>query len=565
MSGAKTLNEYFSKYSDNSYIKQLLPDPETEKYAPNKKSRPVKLGHYVLVKSTPIKDPYMIMYSRNLANELKISDSIMNSDDMLKLLSAVPLNSPTWVTPYSLSIYGKEIYDNCPFKNDTGYGDGRCISVAEFLINNKKYEFQLKGSGTTPFSRSGDGRAILRSSIREYIVSEAMHNLNVSTTRALSLVVSNSEKVNRMWYKNTENDEPSIAHKNEIMTPNKVAIVCRVAPSFIRVGTIELFSRRARTSKQINELNLMFRHVLFREYPEFYKYPLDDAIIATLKEFRNRISIMVADWLRVGYIQGNFNSDNCSIAGNRTLDYGPFGFMELYRDRNPWSEGGTHFNFFNQPKAAKMNFFSFANALKPLLSSTKHNEIDKLVDGFDDVCNNIVNKMWAQKLGLSWENWNNGISELFNKLNQSMLKYQADYTMFWRQLVDYPIFLKTHSKITTNHLGRAFYDKNLESFDKDWMEWLYEYGGLLLKENKNPQMVSMNMKLFSPKYIPREFMLVEAYTKAENGDYESVKILEAVLSKPYDEQPEFESLFYTLTPLETVTKKAGTAYMTCAS
>ena len=155
------------------------------------------------VKSTPIKDSYLIAYSRNLAYELKISDSIMNSADMLKLLSAVPLNSRTWVCPYALSIYGKEIYDNCKDNKDQCYGDGRCVSVAELSINNKRYELQLKGSGTTPFSRSGDGRAILRSSIREYIVSEAMHNLNVSTTRALSLVISNSEKVNRMWYKNT--------------------------------------------------------------------------------------------------------------------------------------------------------------------------------------------------------------------------------------------------------------------------------------------------------------------------------------------------------------------------
>jgi len=104
-----------------------------------------------------------------------------------------------------------------------------------------------------------------------------------------------------------------------------------------------------------------------------------------------------------------------------------------------------------------------------------------------------------------------------------MLKYQADYTIFWRQLADYPIFLKTHSKITTKHLSRAFYDKNLGN---DWIEWLYEYGDLLLKENQNSNIISGNMKMFSPKYIPREFMLVDAYTRAENGDYELVKILE---------------------------------------
>lgn len=567
MNDPKTITEYFSRYSDNSYIKQLLPDPETEQYAPNKKSRSVKSGHYVPVKSTPISNPNLIAYSKNLANELRISDAIMNSPDMLKVLSGFPLNRPTWCTPYSLSIYGVERTDNDPFKNDTGYGDGRCTSIIECDVNGKRWELQLKGAGTTPFSRSADGRAILRSSIREYIASEAMHYLNVATTRALSLVVSKTEKVNRMWYKNTENDDTTNNTNREAMTLNKVAIVCRVSSSFIRVGTLELFGRRARTGdlQRILELKLMFRYLLFREYPDFYKLPLDDAIIATLREFRQRISIMVADWLRVGYVQSNFNSDNCSAAGNKTLDYGPFGFVELFDvNKNFWSESGDHFSFFNQPKAAKMNFYSFANALKPL--SKRHEEIDQIVQEFDSVCSKIVNKMWSKKLGLNSLIWNNGVDRLFDKLQKIMQNNDADYTIFWRQLASYPPMLLNDENIVGHiklePIMRAFYNKQ---HIPGLTEWLNEYKSLLILENRRGSSLSTQMKLYSPKYIPREWMLATAYTYAEEEEYEYLHLIEKLLSKPYDEQPEMEVQFYRLTPLNTLKSKAGIAYMTCSS
>lgn len=571
MNEAKTITEYFSRYSDNSYIKQLLPDPETEQYNPNKQSRPVKSGHYVLVKSTPISNSHLIAYSKNLANELRISDNVMKSDDMLKVLSGFPLNRPTWCTPYALSIYGVERTDNDPFKNDTGYGDGRCTSIIECVVNGKRWELQLKGAGTTPFSRSADGRAVLRSSIREYIASEAMNNMNVSTTRALSLIVSKTEKVNRAWYKNDDvaNDVANNENNNETIYPNKVAIVCRVAPSFIRVGTLELFGRRARSGdlQRVLELKMMFRHMLFREYPELYKLQMDDAIIAVLREFRIRLSVMVADWLRVGYVQGNFNSDNCLVSG-RTLDYGPFGFIELYKDKNFWSESGDHFSFFNQPKAAKMNFYSFANALKPL--SKRHEEIDQIVQEFDSVCSKIVNKMWSKKLGLNSLIWNNGVDRLFDKLQKIMQNNDADYTIFWRQLALYPSMLlnngNTAGHINPEPIMRAFYSKQ---HIPGLIEWLNEYKSLLILENRGGSSISTQMKLYSPKYIPREWMLATAYTYAEDDDdidkYEYLQLIEQLLSKPYDEQPEMEAQFYRLTPLHTLTSKAGIAYMTCSS
>lgn len=278
---ASLFKNYYEQYNDNSYIDQLNIDPMNDDNYPNQISRSVGSGHYVLSIPIGLSDPVMVGFSTELMKELKINKKMMESDDMLNYLSAnlskLPFKVNSWSTPYALSIYGKMMIDNCPYKNDTGYGDGRAHSIGEFIINgsntintednaegnadgntegyteDKRWEFQLKGSGTTPFSRSGDGRAVLRSSIREFLVSEAMYHLNVPTTRALSLIMSLSDRVNREWYDNT--NETTVKRKlNDISTvvqplvekQNPVAIVCRVSRSFLRVGHIELFSRRAR-------------------------------------------------------------------------------------------------------------------------------------------------------------------------------------------------------------------------------------------------------------------------------------------------------------------------------
>jgi uncharacterized protein YdiU (UPF0061 family) len=225
----------------------------------------------------------------------------------------------------------------------------------------------LKGSGKTPFSRSGDGRAVLRSSIREFVASNAMHHLNVPTTKCLSLVISVSEKVNREWYDKSNG-------KN-IIKSNKTAITCRDTPSFLRVGHIELFGRRALSSRNITdrshrlkELDLMFRYMIFREYPHLSNLNIEDMIDKFLTEYALRLAYMVSQWIRVGYVQSNFNSDGCLVSG-RTMDYDPFGFLEKYDpDKNFWSESGQHFSFMNQMNAAKRNYLSFETSIEPLLN-----------------------------------------------------------------------------------------------------------------------------------------------------------------------------------------------------
>ena len=259
------------------------------------------------------------------------------------------------------------------------------------------------GAGTTPFSRGFDGRAVLRSSVREFLVSEAMYHLGVPTTRALSLVVSQTEKVQRVWY---SQDVCNPTRGPNVLIQEPTAITCRVSPSFLRVGHVQLFERRVKKSQkenlaQLRELFMIVRHCIFREYPEVVKrkscreIDLDriaecdpnwriwkgegqkdqlvvslewqQAILDMLREASTRFAALLANWIRVGYCQGNYNSDN-SLVGGRTMDYGPFGFIEKFSPLwNCWVASSPVYGFLNQPNAGHMNFGSFAKAVLPLL------------------------------------------------------------------------------------------------------------------------------------------------------------------------------------------------------
>ena len=344
--------ESFLEWADQSWLRCLDGDPETEEHAPNKSSRRVKSGHFVLVKPTPLPDPLLIIHSTALADSLRLTEEACCSPAFLSFFSghgSATLDS--WATPYALSIYGQQMYQNCPFGDGTGYGDGRAISVAEVLVpsdgTSTRWEFQLKGAGTSPFSRGADGRAVLRSSVREFLASEAMFHLGVSTTRALSLIVSRSEGVMRPWFSGTPNPEfsempkhisdPRLAHlplkmrsyilqqlkgaksEPDVMVRDACAITCRVAPSFLRVGHIELFARRAAKGDPLGKEQLLkiVMHAIQREYPEILELNL--SLSELIKEFLKRaarsFATLASDWLRVGYTQGNFNSDNCLVAG----------------------------------------------------------------------------------------------------------------------------------------------------------------------------------------------------------------------------------------------------------
>jgi len=314
--------------ADYSLMETLSADPEAAADGVDHAPRQVFSGHYVPVNPTPIEAPVYIAHSKNFFSELGFSDALATSEDFVRMFSGdasrlpEPMRKHGWATGYALSIYGTEYYEQCPFRTGNGYGDGRAISIFEGVINDQRWEMQLKGGGRTPYCRGADGRAVLRSSIREFLAQEHMHALRVPTSRALSLYTSKTQTVKRPWF-----TRGSYSRDPEVMIDEAVAITTRVAPSFIRVGQLELFGRRARKNehpKAMEELETILLHLIDREYSDVIDehLPMEEKVLILAREFRKRLTSLVANWIRVGYCQGNFNSDNCA-AGGFTLDYGP--------------------------------------------------------------------------------------------------------------------------------------------------------------------------------------------------------------------------------------------------
>ncbi len=341
----------FANTASYSLLETLNADPDATDSGEDYWPRQVFSGHYVPVKPTPIENAVYISHSSTLFEELgmdpalaqdKLFDAMFSGD-----LSGVPapMKPYGWATGYALSIYGTEYNEQCPFKTGNGYGDGRALSVFEGVLNGKRWEMQLKGGGTTPYCRGADGRAVLRSSVREFLAQEFMHALGIPSTRSLCLYASQSETVDRPWYR-----EGSHSENPDIMVSNSVAITTRVASSFLRVGQIELFARRARSqahSMAMQELEQIVEYAIEREYKQQIdsSLPLPEKVLALATEFRERLTTLVTHWMRVGFCQGNFNSDNCAVGGF-TLDFGPFGFCERFEPYfQPWTGGGVTSRF----------------------------------------------------------------------------------------------------------------------------------------------------------------------------------------------------------------------------
>jgi uncharacterized protein YdiU (UPF0061 family) len=547
----ETLDD-LAKLVNYSFMDTLNCDPDAKENGVDHEPRQVFTGHYVPVNPTPIKDPEYITHSKNFFRDLGFSDKLAQSNDFIRLFSGdtsqvpKPMRTAGWATGYALSIFGTEYYQQCPFQTGNGYGDGRAISVVEAVINDRRWEMQLKGGGRPPYCRGADGRAVLRSSVREFLAQEHMHALGVPTSRSLSLYVSKTEKVNRPWY-----SEGSRSMDPDVLVSEAVAISTRVAPSFIRVGQLELFGRRARKNehpKAMQELEMIVLYLIDREYADVIDKKLDTAekVVLLAREFRNRLTSLVANWIRVGYCQGNFNSDNCA-AGGFTLDYGPFGFCDEFNPRyQPWSGGGDHFSFLNQPIAAERNFHMFCKALQPLLASHQAHfqELEEIKNGFAQVMQTQMEKMWADKLGLDDFN-----AELFGELVTLMIQTPVDYTLFFRELSTIPDDIAP--------LKKSFYGSpTSEEMDKRWSEWLAKWqllscgpANLKTTATGSREALSKQMKLINPKYSLREWFVMPAYQQATERNYSLVRELQDVITQPYVEQSkEIEEKYYRLKP-----------------
>lgn len=546
-------------FADYSLLNSLSPDPEAKANGEDHGPRQVFSGHYVPVAPTPIGEPEYVAHSSSFFEELGFSDGLAHSDHFMQMFSGdlsqipEPMHKLGWATGYALSIFGTEYYQQCPFGTGNGYGDGRAISVLETFINGQRWEMQLKGGGRTPYCRGADGRAVLRSSVREFLAQEYMHALGVPTSRSLSLYVSKTDTVHRPWY-----SEGSRSHDPDRMVAEPVAITTRVAPSFLRVGQLELFGRRARKQEHpqaLQQLEQIVLHVVDREYADAIDPGLstDEKAVMLAQAFRNRLIALVTHWMRVGYCQGNFNSDNCAVGGF-TLDYGPFGFCEVFDPHfQPWTGGGQNFAFWNQPVAAQRNFKMLCSALRPLVEShpAQMQQLDALLAGFPDAIQTELEAMWAAKLGLDSFDL-----ELFGTLANLMLETSVDYTIFFRELSSIPEDIEP--------LRRSFYGELNGSLESRWREWQNDWK-LLLGGDRSPKDISNQMQQVNPKYCLREWLLAPAYQQAARGDYALIRELQHVMTQPYAEQSQaVNDQYYRLKPQE-FTNLGGVSHMSCSS
>lgn len=379
-------------------------------------------------------------------------------------------------------------------------GDGRAIMLGEITNQAKdKWELQLKGCGQTPYSRGSDGRAVLRSTIREYLCSEAMHGLGIPTTRALCLITSDEE-----------------VHRERIETG---AILTRMAPSHVRFGSFEVFFYR----DQPKLVQQLADYVIQHHYPELADNP--QPYLALLTEVITRTARLIAQWQAVGFAHGVMNTDNMSILG-LTLDYGPFAFMERY---DPGficnhSDHEGRYAFDKQPQIGLWNLTCLARALSPLIDVEPAREA---LAKYQDVFFVHYKSLMARKLGFDEVTDDN--MELTGRFIAMMEETRADYTRSFRALNE----VTQEGHLPPNYLQQQF--AGLEVFHP----WLAEYQALLIRDATLDTERQEKMRLNNPKYVLRNYMAQIAIDKAEREkDYSEIDRLMRLLQTPYDEHPE---------------------------
>ena len=443
------------------------------------------------IKPTPVHDPNLVILNEELAKDLNLDFSKINNNDLAKLFSGNVLPNDTNTIA--------QAYAGHQFGHFTMLGDGRAVLLGEHLVNNtKRFDIQFKGSGRTSFSRSGDGRAVLGPMLREYIISEAIHALNIPTTRSL-VVVSTGEKVVR-----------------ENLLPG--AILTRVASSHIRVGTFQYIAAK----QNIDDLTTLVDYTIERHYPEIQSSK--NKALDLLNLVMEKQCQLVINWMRVGFIHGVMNTDNMTLSGE-TIDYGPCAFMDHYDPKTVFSsiDKFGRYSFSNQPPITKWNLARLAECLIPLIDKNEDQAI-KIATGIIDNFQNIYEIKWLNmmrdKLGLFGEDKDD--LELINNLLNWMKSNQADYTNTF-------CYLMNISSIQ----DQIYKDKDFIDWSKNWEKRILINGGS--KENSLELMKKNN-----PIVIPRNHKVEEALEAANDNDLKPMYDLLSILKKPYTKKTNIE-------------------------
>ncbi len=494
---------------DNRVIRELVGETEV-----SPTPRQVHGAHWSPAPATRPPAPKLLAWSQEMAESLGLSEQQVQSERFLRAFSGTEL------------LPGMESYAMCygghQFGNWAGQlGDGRAINLGEVIApDGQRWELQLKGAGLTPYSRHADGKAVLRSSIREFLCSEAVHHLGIPTTRALSLISTGEPILRDMFYDGRPEMEPG-------------AVVCRVSPSFLRFGNYEIFASREETQL----LERLVDFTISRDFPE-----LDPAAPQSRQEWFRQVCIrtaeLMAHWMRVGFVHGVMNTDNMSVLG-LTIDYGPYGWLDPYDPHwtpNTTDFGHRRYRYGQQPAMAQWNLQRLATALAPLFG-----EVEPLVDGLQEYAhtyNRLSAELTAAKFGLleplsADDEKDDVVDEAFGLMELC----EVDFTLFFRRLA--ALDLQEPSLET---LAEAFYDEaKVEEERSRWESWLERYAARVGKEwhDRTAEERKSLMNRTNPAFILRNYLAVQAIEAAEQrGDLSLVHDLLERSRRPYDELPD---------------------------
>ena len=522
---------------DNAFVGRLPADPET-----GPRRRQVYGALYSRVDPTPVSAPRLIAYSREVAALLGIDASEIATPEFAQVFGGNALVDG--MQPYAANYGGHQ------FGNWAGQlGDGRAITLGETVNGaGERWELQLKGAGPTPYSRTADGRAVLRSSIREFLCSEAMHHLGVPTTRALCLVGTGEPVVRDMFYDGHPQTEQG-------------AIVCRVAPSFIRFGNFELPASRDEAPLVAQLVDFTIR----RDFSELLPTEQRTAEGTLAEPVRaewfaqvcERTATMIAHWMRVGFVHGVMNTDNMSILG-LTIDYGPYGWIDNFDfdwTPNTTDAHGRRYRFGQQAQVAYWNLTRLANALVPIFSTQAplHVGLQRFVDTYTLAERSNT----AAKLGLV-ECLDEDLL-LMKALQALLTSAEADMTIFFRALAEVDVGAPTLAP-----LHEAFYDPaKHRAAEPGFTAWLTKYSARLRVDALPLAERRARMHAVNPRYVLRNYLAQQAIDRAEQGDYAGIDELLEVMRRPYDDQPGQER--YAARRPDWARNRAGCSMLSCSS
>ena len=513
---------------DNAFLRALPGDPEPRNFV-----RQVPGALWSAVQPTPVAAPRLLAHSREMAQELGFSDEDVASQAFADVFGGNALLPG--MQPFASNYGGHQ------FGHWAGQlGDGRAITLGEAVLpDGARRELQLKGAGLTPYSRGADGRAVLRSSIREFLCSEAMHHLGIPTTRALSLIGTGEGVVRDMFYDGHPEVEPG-------------AIVCRVAPSFLRFGHFELPAARGDTSllRQLADL------CIARDFPHLQGE--GEALYADwFGEVCERTARLVAGWMRVGFVHGVLNTDNMSILG-LTIDYGPYGWIDAWDPDwtpNTTDAQGRRYRFGWQPRIAYWNLGQLARALSPLFADVA--PLQAGLQRFGTAYAAAERDNAARKLGLA--ECRDADLALLRDLHALLHAHEIDMTLWFRGLAEVDPLAPSLAP-----LEAAFYDPARRAAGAAaLLDWLGRHAARLRDDPLPPEARRRRMQAANPLYVPRNWLAQEAIDRAHAGDLSGVHALQEVLRAPYREQP--GRAHYAGRRPDWARDRAGCSMLSCSS